>query len=37
MHARNAQRRLGNEASLQESAMIANAQLAKSARASRGW
>jgi hypothetical protein len=37
MNARNAQRKLGNEASLQESAMIANAQLAQSARASRGW
>jgi hypothetical protein len=37
MNARNAQRQMGNEAALQESAMIANAQLAQSARASRGW
>jgi hypothetical protein len=37
MHARNAQRKLGNEASLQESAMIANARLAAQSRANRGW
>jgi len=37
MNARNAQRKLGNEAALQESALIANARLAATARASRGW